>query len=91
MSATDPNKYPIELSFPDISQYRRGNTGVDFYTSFDSGIDGPHVLVNALVHVNEVCGVIALENLFAAAIRPPFADSRSRGLFRWPAGSSMKT
>ena len=70
MSATDPNKYPIELPFPDISQYRNGNTGVDFYTSFDSGTAGPHVMINALVHGNEVCGVIALEHLFEADIRP---------------------
>ena len=70
MSATDPNKYPIELSFPDIARYRDGNTGVDFYTSFDSGTAGPHVLINALVHGNEVCGVIALEHLFEADIRP---------------------
>jgi predicted deacylase len=70
MSATDPNKYPIELAFPDISPYRNGNTGVEYYTSFDSGIAGPHVMINALVHGNEVCGVIALEHLFHSGIRP---------------------
>ncbi len=70
MSATDPNKYPIELPFPDITRYRNGNTGVDFYSSFDSGTAGPHVMINALVHGNEVCGVIALEHLFEADIRP---------------------
>jgi predicted deacylase len=70
MSATDPNKYPIELPFPDISPYRDGNTGVDYYTSFDSGVAGPHVLINALVHGNEVCGVIALDHLFRSGVRP---------------------
>lgn len=70
MSATDPNKYPIELPFPDISRYRKGNTGIDFYTTFDSGAAGPHVMINALVHGNEVCGVVALEHLFEAEIRP---------------------
>lgn len=70
MSATDPNKYPIEVPFPDISQYRSGNTGVDFYTTFDSRVAGPHVLINALVHGNEVCGVLALQHLFEAGIRP---------------------
>ncbi|WP_112320922.1 M14 family metallopeptidase [Oceanibium sediminis] len=70
MSATDPNKYPIELPFPDISAYRNGNSGVDYYTTFDSGVSGPHVLVNALVHGNEVCGVIALDHLFRAGVRP---------------------
>lgn len=70
MSATNPNDYPIELKAPDISSFRAGNTGVDYYTSFDSGKNGPHVLVNALVHGNELCGVIALEHLFANAVRP---------------------
>ncbi|NNK68550.1 MAG: succinylglutamate desuccinylase [Rhodobacteraceae bacterium] len=70
MSASDPNDYPIELPFPDISQYKNGNTGVDFYTSFDSGVAGPHVLINALIHGNEVCGVIALEHLFNSGVRP---------------------
>jgi len=70
MSASDPNKYPIELPFPDIAPYRHGNTGVEYYTSFDSGVDGPHVLINALVHGNEVCGVIALDHLFRSEIRP---------------------
>ncbi len=70
MSASDPNKYPIELTFPDISHHKNGNSGVDYYTSFDSGVGGPHVIVNALIHGNEVCGVIALEHLFNAGIRP---------------------
>jgi predicted deacylase len=70
MSATDPNKYPIDLPFPDIAPHRAGNTGVAYYTSFDSGIAGPHVLINALVHGNEVCGVIALDHLFRSGIRP---------------------
>lgn len=70
MSATDPNKYPIELPFPDIAPYKDGNTGVEYYTTFDSGVAGPHVMVNALIHGNEVCGVIALEHLFQAGVRP---------------------
>jgi succinylglutamate desuccinylase len=70
MSANDPNDYPIELAYRDISPYRAGNTGVDYYTSFDSGVAGPHVLVNALIHGNELCGVIALEHLFDNDIRP---------------------
>ena len=70
MSATNPNLYPIELPFPDIAPYEAGNTGVAYYTSFDSGQPGPHVLINALVHGNEVCGVIAIDHLFRAGVRP---------------------
>lgn len=70
MSATDPDKYPIELPFPDIEPYKTGNTGVAYYTSFDSGVPGPHVMINALVHGNEVCGVIAIDHLFRSGIKP---------------------
>jgi predicted deacylase len=62
--------YRIELKPPDITAYRSGNTGIDFVTTFDSGKDGPHVLVNALTHGNELCGAIALDFLFRHGVRP---------------------
>jgi predicted deacylase len=62
--------YRIELKPPDITAYRSGNTGIDFVTTFDSGKDGPHVLVNALTHGNELCGAIALDFLFRNGVRP---------------------
>jgi predicted deacylase len=62
--------YPIELSPPDLTPYRRGNTGVEYVTRLDSGAPGPQVLVAALVHGNELCGAIALDFLFRAGIRP---------------------
>jgi predicted deacylase len=62
--------YPIELSPPDISPYRHGNTGVEYVTRFDSGVAGPHVLLTALVHGNELCGAIALDFLFRIGVRP---------------------
>jgi len=61
--------YPIELTPPDISAYA-GNTEIPFVTRFDSGRPGPHVLVNALTHGNELCGAIAVDFLFKHAIRP---------------------
>ena len=60
----------IELTPPDIEPYRAGNTGVEFVTTFDSGSAGPHVLVTALTHGNEICGAIALDRLFRAGLRP---------------------
>jgi predicted deacylase len=65
----EPN-YAIELTPPDIEPYRAGNTGVDYVTTFDSGSAGPHVLVTALTHGNEICGAIALDRLFRAGLRP---------------------
>src|SRR5262249_40315590 len=61
---------PIELTPPDISAYRAGNTGIAYATTFDSGKPGPHALLTAVVHGNELCGAIALEFLFRERIRP---------------------
>ena len=65
----EPN-YAIELTPPEIEPYRVGNTGVEYVTTFDSGTAGPHVLVTALTHGNEICGAIALDRLFRAGLRP---------------------
>lgn len=54
----------LELSPPDISPYRTGNTGVDYVHRLDSGRPGPVVMVQALTHGNELCGAIALDWLF---------------------------
>jgi predicted deacylase len=62
-------RYRIELEPPDIAPYA-GNTGIPYVTSFDSGRPGPHVLVNALTHGNEICGAIVLDRLFREAVRP---------------------
>lgn len=63
------NEYPIELAAPDISAYR-GNTGVPFFTTIPSGKPGPHALITAVVHGNELCGAIALDHLFRTGLRP---------------------
>jgi predicted deacylase len=62
--------YAVELTPPDIEPYRAGNTGVDYVTSFDSGVAGPHILVTALTHGNEICGAIALDRFFRAGLQP---------------------
>ena len=65
-----PNEYPIELTPPDISPYKGGNTGVDYITRIDSGKPGPHVMITAVVHGNELCGAIALDWLFQNDVKP---------------------
>jgi len=60
----------IEISPPDISGYRNGNTGVDYVHVLDSGKPGPNVMVQALTHGNEYCGAIALDLLFKLGIKP---------------------
>jgi predicted deacylase len=58
----------IELQAPDITPWRRGNTGVDYVHVLDSGRPGPNVMVQALTHGNEICGAIALCKLLAEPI-----------------------
>lgn len=65
-----PNEYPVDLETPDIEKYAAGNTGIPFVWRFDSGAPGPNVMVSAIVHGNEPCGVIALDWLFENDVRP---------------------
>jgi len=61
---------PFELPVPDISAWRKGNTGVEGVWKFDSGVPGRHVMISALVHGNELCGAWALKGLLEAGLRP---------------------
>ena len=54
----------------DLSAYRKGNVGVDYVHRFESGRPGPHVLVNALTHGNEFCGMVAATHLLDTGVRP---------------------
>ena len=63
----------IEISAPDIERWRNGNTGIEFLHTINSGNAGPHVMINAVTHGNEICGAIAVDRLLrmgAAKIRP---------------------
>ena len=64
------DSHPVELEALDISRYRRGNTGIDYVTTLDSGAPGPHVMLSALVHGNELCGAHALDFLLREGVRP---------------------
>jgi len=62
--------YRIEIQPPDISAYRKGNSGVDYVHVLESGKPGPNVMVQALTHGNEFSGAIALDFLFREKIKP---------------------
>jgi predicted deacylase len=70
VQAVPEDTYKVELTPPDISAYRDGNTGIPYVTTFDSGKPGPHVMVNAVTHGNELCGAIAVDFLFKSKVRP---------------------
>jgi predicted deacylase len=61
---------PIEVAFPDLGRWASGNTGIPYAWTFAGSGAGPHVLVQALTHGNEVCGAIALDWLLAKDFRP---------------------
>jgi predicted deacylase len=60
----------LEVLPRDLSAYRQGNTGVDYVHRFESGQAGPHVLINALTHGNEFCGMVAATHLLDSGVRP---------------------
>jgi predicted deacylase len=66
---TEPH-IDFEVLPRDITAYREGNTCIDYVHRFESGRPGPHVLVNALTHGNEICGMVAATHLLDTAVRP---------------------
>jgi len=61
---------PIEVPFPDVTRWAAGEAGVPYVRTLVSERAGPHVLLQALTHGNEVCGAIALDWLLASDFRP---------------------
>src|SRR4051794_18167449 len=64
------NEPVFEVLPRDLSAYRDGNVGIDYVHRFESGRTGPHVLVNALTHGNEFCGMVAATHLLDRGVRP---------------------
>ena len=70
MSTETRPAIPVELSAPDISAHRHSATGTEYVHTFDSGKPGPHVMVSALTHGNEICGAIVVDRMLRSAVRP---------------------
>ena len=69
--STEPSRsIRVELTAPDISAHRQSATGVEYIHTFASGVAGPHVMVNALTHGNEICGAIVVDRLLRQGLRP---------------------
>jgi predicted deacylase len=65
-----PSPPPIEVAFPDLSRWAAGNAGIPYVSTLVAERAGPHVLLQALTHGNEVCGAIALDWLLGKDFRP---------------------
>jgi hypothetical protein len=66
----DEERYPTEFPVPELAPPAGGGAGIDHVHGFDSGRPGPHVLITALTHGNEVCGLYAVDRLLAWGARP---------------------
>ena len=62
--------FPVEFAAPDLAPWRAGNTGVPGFSTAAAAAAGPHVVVVALLHGNEIGGAIVLERLLRAGLRP---------------------
>ncbi|AEC21736.1 hypothetical protein PT7_3196 [Pusillimonas sp. T7-7] len=62
------DRMAFNIEAPDLTQERVGNVGVPGVWHFDSGKQGPSVLITALVHGNELCGAWALKELLAHGV-----------------------
>jgi predicted deacylase len=61
---------PVEVVFPDLGRWAPGSGSLPYVWRFASDRSGPHVVVQALTHGNEVCGAIALDWLLGQGFRP---------------------
>ncbi len=68
--AAAPAVPPIEIAFPALSPYAAGNAGIPYAWTFAARRPGPHILVQALTHGNEVCGAITLDWMLRGNLRP---------------------
>ena len=62
----------------DISAVRSGNTGCEGVWQFDSGLDGPTVMITSLIHGNEICGAQAIKELIVLLQANPQGLLRGR-------------
>ena len=62
--------FPVRLARPNLDLWREGNAGVPGFLTFQAPAPGPHVVVVALIHGNEIAGAIVLDALLRRGVRP---------------------
>jgi predicted deacylase len=62
--------FAVDIQPPDLAPWRPGNAGLPGFWRFPSGQPGPHVVLIALVHGNEIAGAVALDRLLRAGPGP---------------------
>lgn len=66
----DLPQFVVDIAPPDLTPWRAGNTGVPGFTTLVAPSPGPHVVLLALTHGNELAGAIALDALLRSGIVP---------------------
>lgn len=62
--------FDVALRPPDLAPWTAGNCGVPGFMRIESGQPGPHAVILALVHGNEIAGAIVLDRLLRTGYRP---------------------
>ena len=62
--------FSVELGAPDIGPWLAGNVGVAGVTELRGKFVGPHVVLVALLHGNEIAGAIVLDRMLRERMRP---------------------
>ncbi|WP_328729599.1 M14 family metallopeptidase [Falsiroseomonas algicola] len=60
----------VRLPVPDIAPWRDGNAGIPGVWTLASAEPGPHLLVSALVHGNEISGALLASRWLREGVRP---------------------
>jgi predicted deacylase len=63
-------QFEVRLAPPDLDPWRAGNAGVPGFITRRTDAPGPHVVLVALVHGNELAGAIVLDRLLRAGFAP---------------------
>lgn len=62
--------FDVRISAPDIGPWLAGNTGVPGFTTLTSKAPGPHAMILAITHGNEISGAIVLDRILRAGMHP---------------------
>jgi succinylglutamate desuccinylase len=60
----------VRLPVPQLAPWRAGNVGIEGVWRFAADEAGPHLLVTALIHGNEIAGAVLLTRWLEAGLRP---------------------
>lgn len=63
-------RFDVDIAAPELGPWRAGNTGVEGFWHFTATAPGPHAVITALIHGNEIAGAIALIALLQSGLRP---------------------